>query len=45
MILSWMGQGQKWAVASPGINKDEDGHMDNNGNDAIDTSLVINEIS
>jgi hypothetical protein len=44
MILSWMGQGQKWAVASPGINKDEDGHMDNNGNDAIDTSLVINEI-
>ena len=44
MVLSWMGQGQKLAVASPGNNKDEDGHMDKNGNDAMDTFLVTNEI-
>ena len=44
MVLSWMGQGQKWAVVSPRINRDEDVHMVKNGNDVIDTSLVTNEI-
>ena len=44
MVLSWMGQGQKWAVVSPRINRDEDVHMVKSGNDVIDTSLVTNEI-
>ena len=44
MVLSWMGQGQKWAVVSPRINRDEDVHMVKNGNDVIDTALVTNEI-
>ena len=44
MVLSWIGQGQKWAVVSPRINRDEDGHMDKNGNALIDTSLVTNEM-
>ena len=44
MVLSWMGQGQKWAGVSSRINRYEDGHMDKNGNDVIVTSVVTNEI-